>query len=190
MLRQRCLTLTDPPDDVLATDPARPRRRHPRRAVSRRARRAARHRRRRLREAPADDRAALRDGLHHRQPRQPVSREAKRLGLRAGAALLALWTIALGVLLSVSARLPAVRDAHRSSARRCVENAAPFDFVDLYIPSNPFNSLANNIVPAVVLFSVVLGVALIGVERKQVLLDVLEVAERDDRRARRGSSSG
>ena len=30
--------------------------------------------------------------------------------------------------------------------------------------------------PAVVLFSVVLGVALIGVERKQILLDVLRVA--------------
>ena len=30
--------------------------------------------------------------------------------------------------------------------------------------------------PAVVLFSVVLGVALIGVERKQILLDVLGVA--------------
>ena len=57
-----------------------------------------------------------------------------------------------------------------------VERRAPFNFVDLYIPSNPFNSLANNVVPAVVLFSVVLGVALIGVERKQILLDLLSVA--------------
>ena len=52
----------------------------------------------------------------------------------------------------------------------------PFDLVALYIPANPFHSLANNIVPAVVLFSAVVGVALIGVERKQVLLDVLQVA--------------
>ena len=59
-----------------------------------------------------------------------------------------------------------------------VERRPPFNFVDLYIPSNPFYSLANNVVPAVVLFSVVLGVALIGVERKQVLLDVLRVAAR------------
>ena len=45
----------------------------------------------------------------------------------------------------------------------------------LYIPSNPFNSLANNVVPAVVVFSVVLGIALIGVPHKQPLLDVLAV---------------
>ena len=57
-----------------------------------------------------------------------------------------------------------------------VEPRPPFNFIDLYIPSNPFHSLANNVVPAVVLFSVLLGVALIGVERKQVLLDVLGVA--------------
>ena len=42
----------------------------------------------------------------------------------------------------------------------------PFDFVDLYIPTNPFNSLANNVVPAVVLFAVVLGAALIGCRGK------------------------
>ena len=48
-----------------------------------------------------------------------------------------------------------------------VERREPFNFIDLYIPSNPFYSLANNIVPAVVLFSVVVGVSLIGVERKE-----------------------
>ena len=57
-----------------------------------------------------------------------------------------------------------------------VERRPPFDFVDLYIPSNPFHSLANNVVPAVVLFSVIVGVALITIERKQVLLDVLQTA--------------
>ena len=56
-----------------------------------------------------------------------------------------------------------------------MERRPPFDFVALYIPANPFHSLANNVVPAVVLFSVLVGVALIGVERKQVLLDVLQV---------------
>ena len=48
-----------------------------------------------------------------------------------------------------------------------------FDFLSLYIPANPFHSLANNIVPAVVLFSAALGVALIGVANKARLLDVL-----------------
>ena len=57
-----------------------------------------------------------------------------------------------------------------------LEQPPAFDFVDLYIPSNPFYSLANNVVPAVVLFSIVLGVAVIGADRKPVLLDVLRVA--------------
>ena len=56
-----------------------------------------------------------------------------------------------------------------------LERRPPFDFVDLYIPANPFYSLANNVVPAVVLFSIVLGVAVIGLERKAVLLDLLHV---------------
>ena len=66
-----------------------------------------------------------------------------------------------------------------------VEQRPPFNFLDLYIPSNPFYSLANNIVPAVVLFSVVVGVALIGVERKEPLMDVLRIATQAVSRATR-----
>lgn len=56
-----------------------------------------------------------------------------------------------------------------------IEEAQPIDFLQLYIPANPFFSLANSIVPAVVLFSIVVGVALIGIEKKQPMLDVLSV---------------
>ena len=45
------------------------------------------------------------------------------------------------------------------------------------MPANPFNALANNIVPAVVLFSIVLGSALVGVKDRERLLDVLHVAK-------------
>src|SRR4029453_15372241 len=53
----------------------------------------------------------------------------------------------------------------------------PFNFVDLYIPANPFNSLANNVVPAVVLFSIILGAALITVPEKGRLLQGLGIAQ-------------
>ena len=56
------------------------------------------------------------------------------------------------------------------------ERSESFNFIDLYVPSNPFNSLANNVVPAVVLFSVLLGLALIGVEQKETLLEILHSA--------------
>ncbi len=57
--------------------------------------------------------------------------------------------------------------------------------MDLYVPANPFHALANNIVPAVVLFSIVLGVALVGVDHRERLLEVLEVARQAIARATR-----
>ena len=101
--------------------------------------------------------------------------EARRLGLRAGAVLLGLWAVALLFTFLIPLAFPHVQTASFFSTT-LIERRPPFDFVGLYIPSNPFHSLANNVVPAVVLFSVVIGVALIGVERKQTLLDVLRVA--------------
>jgi ABC-type amino acid transport substrate-binding protein len=56
-----------------------------------------------------------------------------------------------------------------------VEEQRPVDFLSLYIPSNPFHSLADNIVPAVVSFSILLGIALIGFERKTGLLEHFRV---------------
>ncbi len=49
------------------------------------------------------------------------------------------------------------------------------DFIHLYIPANPFASLAENIVPAVVVFCIFLGVALVGLPGTAGLLDALDV---------------
>src|SRR5262245_59319994 len=101
--------------------------------------------------------------------------QVKTLGLRAGAVLLGLWCFALVFTFLMPLAFPSIETATFFSAT-LDERRPPFNFVDLFIPSNPFHSLANNIVPAVVLFSVFLGVALIGVARKQALLDVFTVA--------------
>ena len=66
---------------------------------------------------------------------------------------------------------PAIESASFFSTT-LVEERPPVDFLALYIPSNPFHSLANNVVPAVVLFSALLGVALMGVEKKEPLLEL------------------
>src|SRR4029453_11015583 len=102
--------------------------------------------------------------------------QLKTLGLRAGMVVLGLWCLALIFTFLIPLAFPATETATFFSTT-LVEPRLPFNFVDLFIPSNPFHSLANNIVPAVVLFSVFLGVALVGVERKQVLLDVFTVAK-------------
>jgi Na+/H+-dicarboxylate symporter/ABC-type amino acid transport substrate-binding protein len=89
--------------------------------------------------------------------------------------LVGLWVVALAFAMLIPLTFPDVENASFFSTA-LVERRAPFNFIDLYIPSNPFYSLANNIVPAVVLFSVIVAVALIGMTRKQALLDVLSVA--------------
>jgi proton glutamate symport protein len=54
-----------------------------------------------------------------------------------------------------------------------VEDAKPVDFLKLYIPANPFASLANAVMPAIVVFSVLVGIALITVKNKQSVLEPL-----------------
>ena len=107
---------------------------------------------------------------------------ARRLFVRVGTLSLVLWALAIGAVMLMPLAFPELESASFFSTT-LVENRPPLDFVALYIPSNPFHSLANNVVPAVVLFSIFLGVALIGIERKQGLLEVLALLERALKRA-------
>jgi Na+/H+-dicarboxylate symporter len=107
---------------------------------------------------------------------------ARRLFVRVGTLSLLLWVMALGAVMLMPLAFPEVESASFFSTT-LVENRPPLDFVALYIPSNPFHSLANNVVPAVVLFSIFLGVALIAIERKERLLENLLLIERGLKRA-------
>ncbi len=101
--------------------------------------------------------------------------QARQLAIKAGILLLVFWAIVFAVILLMPLSFPQwVSAAFFSSA--LVEIPPPVDFLSLYIPSNPFASLADNMVPAVVLFSILIGVALIGVEKKKNLIGVLSVA--------------
>ncbi len=100
--------------------------------------------------------------------------EARVLGTRTGVVLAVLWGLALLFMLLIPLAFPRTQNASFFSTT-LVEKREAFDFIDLYVPSNPFRSLANNIVPAVVLFSLLVGIALMTVERKHVLLDLLQV---------------
>jgi len=98
--------------------------------------------------------------------------DAKKLGLKAGGVLLVLWGIGVAVLLLTPLAFPDWPSASFFSTSQ-VEEAEPVDFLRLYIPINPFASLANAVMPAIVVFSVLIGVALIGVKNKQSVLEPL-----------------
>lgn len=100
--------------------------------------------------------------------------EARLVFTRGGALLAAIWTMALALVFLSPLALPAGKGGSFFSAAP-QEAEHPIDWVGLYIPANPFYALANNVVPAVVVFSVLCGVALMGLPKKAALLEPLAV---------------
>ncbi|MEP1471589.1 MAG: cation:dicarboxylase symporter family transporter [Halieaceae bacterium] len=100
--------------------------------------------------------------------------EVKRLAARGGAVLAVLWLISITILFVLPMSFPdwPSRSLFQKSSLDVI--AAP-DFLRLYIPSNPFFSLANGIVPAVVVFSIMIGLALTGMKNKAVLLEPMSL---------------
>jgi len=103
--------------------------------------------------------------------------QASRLGSRVGIVLVAFWVVALLAVFAFPLMFPHVQTASFFSTT-LLEDTPPLDLIGLYIPANPFNSLANNVVPAVVLFSALLGVALMSVPNRAVALDAITVLTR------------
>ena len=99
--------------------------------------------------------------------------QAKRMLTRVGAILAVLWALSIAFAFLMRVSFPAWETASFFSTSLLLP-AEPFDFLGLYIPTNPFHSVANAVVPAVVLFCVVVGVALIGVEGKERVLGPLQ----------------
>jgi len=96
---------------------------------------------------------------------------ASRIGLRAVKVTLILWLAVMLTLLFLPLAYPNWQTGGFFSTDM---TAAPadFNFVKLYIPSNIFASLSGTVVPAVVLFSLLMGVALIQVKNKETLLNL------------------
>jgi Na+/H+-dicarboxylate symporter/ABC-type amino acid transport substrate-binding protein len=107
---------------------------------------------------------------------------ARVLGLRVSIVMALLWVLALCAVFLFPLMFPPNETASFFSTA-LLEEREPFNLVDLYIPANPFNSLANSVMPAIVLFSIVLGTAIIGVPDKSRLLSVLAVASKAVSRA-------
>lgn len=98
---------------------------------------------------------------------------ARRLGANGGALVLFLWCLSLLALTSLPLAYPDW-EAGAFFSTTLLADKEPFDPLLLYIPANPFYSLANTILPAVVVFSILMGLALISVPDKAGLLQGLE----------------
>jgi len=99
--------------------------------------------------------------------------QAARLVGRVGLILVILWVVGLLAVLLMASTFPP-RQSAAFYSNSLLETPAPLDVVELFIPTNPFRSLANNWIPAVVIFSVGLGAAVMGMPDKERFLSRLD----------------
>jgi Na+/H+-dicarboxylate symporter len=100
-------------------------------------------------------------------------KHAKTLALRGTLVLFAIWGIALAMIFTASLAFPDLDTASFFGSALSPEPEQT-DLLDLYLPANVFYSLSRNFVPAVVLFSILVGVGLISVKEKSGVLPVLD----------------
>ncbi|QEY33026.1 cation:dicarboxylase symporter family transporter [Synechococcus sp. RSCCF101] len=98
--------------------------------------------------------------------------QARATFLGSVGVLLGMWAVSLLLVVAVPAAFPDWQSATYFSSSQ-LEPPPDLDLVELFIPVNPFNALAEAVVPSVVLFSIAVGVALIGVEGKDTTIEVL-----------------
>jgi Na+/H+-dicarboxylate symporter/ABC-type amino acid transport substrate-binding protein len=99
--------------------------------------------------------------------------QAKKLAVRGSLVLLLIWVLALMMIFFAALAFPDLDTASFFGSGSTPEPQQT-NLVDLYLPSNIFYSLSNNFVPAVVFFSILMGVALISVEDKSGVLPIFD----------------
>ena len=94
---------------------------------------------------------------------------AANIGIKAVKIILFMWLSVMLTLLLLPLAYPGWETSGFFSSSMVTESVR-LDFVDLYIPANIFTALSNTVVPAVVLFSILMGVALITVKNKETFI--------------------
>ncbi len=101
--------------------------------------------------------------------------QAKRLGVAALAVLLLLWMMGIVLVVLMSTVLPPAEGAAFFSPTTESTSTSDADVLSRFIPANVFRSLSDEVVPAVVVFCLFFGVALISIPGKEALLDFLDL---------------
>ena len=96
--------------------------------------------------------------------------EARVLAGKGLIVILCLWGIGAAAVFILGLAFPTFSTGAFFSTS-LIEPPKQIDFMSLFVPSNPFRSVTFNLVPAVVLFCILFGVAAIGVKNKHTLLN-------------------
>ena len=98
--------------------------------------------------------------------------EAKQLAWRGGVLLLITWGLTYAVIAVMPLTFPSYQSASFFSSA-LIEPVQTFSLAEIYFTENPFHSLSNAVVPAVVLFSSLVGIGLIGLKDREHVLKTL-----------------
>lgn len=98
--------------------------------------------------------------------------QAKSLARFGALVLLLLWAITLVFIAIATLSFPAWESASYFSPSM-LEPPAEFDFMGNFLPNNIFHSLGSGAVPAVVIFSLLLGAAVLKIGHKDSLLQLI-----------------
>jgi len=98
---------------------------------------------------------------------------AANIGIKAIKVILFLWLAVMVTLLLIPLAYPTWATSGFFSASMVTE-VPKLDFVAMYIPSNIFAALSSTIVPAVVLFSLLMGIAVIKIRNKAGLIGLMD----------------
>lgn len=88
---------------------------------------------------------------------------------------LLLWLFAVLTTLCFSNAFPVLHTSHFFSTS-LIEAPPSVDWIRLFVPSNPFKSLAENSVPAVVIFCILFGIGLVGFDSKQGIIELMNIS--------------
>lgn len=102
-------------------------------------------------------------------------RDARLLFTKAGVVMVLLWLLGILVVFSMPLVFPEQESASFFSTSSITE-PTPIDYYKLYIPANPFASMAEGAVPAMVLFCIAIGLALIGMSNKEQVINFTDIA--------------
>lgn len=95
--------------------------------------------------------------------------QAVKVAPRLALVMLMFWIIGLALVMVMPLVFPD-RESATFFNPSVLEPPVTPSLLDMFIPSNPFEALANGTIPAVVLFSILFGIALMGLKGKDGLL--------------------
>lgn len=107
-----------------------------------------------------------------------LNREKLQLLVRTGiVTYLIIWLFAALTTLCFANAFPALQTSHFFSSN-LIEAPPTIDWFKLFVPSNPFKSLSESSVPAIVIFCIFFGIGLIGLETKGMLISLMNTSAR------------